>query len=307
MSDNKQNTKPAEKKPTEQKPAKEQKPKEQKPEKEQKKKKTEKKGDKKKVKKGEKKVKDTLGKSQKIQKPEQTKEAYKHLFIKRPRNFTIGNDLPPKLDLTRFVKWPKYVKLQRQRRVLIKRLRIPPAINQFSLTANKHLALQVFKFLNKYRPEDKRMKRERLRKIAALKKEGKEIPKELETKPPVVHYGLNRVVSLIERKKATLVVLAHDVDPIELVVYIPALCKKMGIPYCIIKGKSRLGQLVHKKTATCVCLTDVRKEDKAEYDKLLEVVKGHFNDKFNQINRKWGGGKLSRRSLHAQQVRLNKA
>lgn len=277
--------------------------------KEQNKKKVEKKGDKKKQpqKKGEKKVKDVVGKSQKITKPEQTKEAYKHLFIKRPRNFSIGNDLPPKLDLTRFVKWPKYVKLQRQRRVLIKRLRIPPAINQFSITANKHLALQVFKFLNKYRPEDKRMKQQRLREIAKLKKEGKEIPKELETKPPVVHYGVNNVVSLIERKKATLVVIAHDVDPLEIVIYIPALCKKFGIPYCIIKGKARLGQLVHKKTATCVCLTDVKKEDKTDYDKLLETVKGHFNDKFNQINRKWGGGKLSRRTLQAQEKNLKKA
>ena len=36
-------------------------------------------------------------------------------------------------------------------------------------------------------------------------------------------------------------VIAHDVDPIELVVWLPALCRKMEIPYCIVKGKSRLG------------------------------------------------------------------
>ncbi|XP_024178223.1 60S ribosomal protein L7a-like [Rosa chinensis] len=41
--------------------------------------------------------------------------------------------------------------------------------------------------------------------------------------------------------KAQLVVIAHDVDPIELVVWLPALCKKMEIPYCIVKGKARLG------------------------------------------------------------------
>lgn len=41
--------------------------------------------------------------------------------------------------------------------------------------------------------------------------------------------------------KAQLVVIAHDVDPIELVVWLPALCRKMEIPYCIVKGKARLG------------------------------------------------------------------
>ena len=43
-------------------------------------------------------------------------------------------------------------------------------------------------------------------------------------------------------------VIAHGVDPIELVVFLSALCRKMGVPYCIIKGKARLGCLVHKKT-----------------------------------------------------------
>jgi large subunit ribosomal protein L7Ae len=43
--------------------------------------------------------------------------------------------------------------------------------------------------------------------------------------------------------KAQLVVIAHDVDPIELVVWLPALCRKMGVPYAIVKGKSRLGSV----------------------------------------------------------------
>jgi len=43
------------------------------------------------------------------------------------------------------------------------------------------------------------------------------------------------------------VIISHDVDPIELVVWLPALCRKMNIPYCIVKGKARLGHVVHKK------------------------------------------------------------
>ena len=41
------------------------------------------------------------------------------LFEKRPKQFGIGGTLPPKKDLHRFVKWPKLVRIQRQRRILI--------------------------------------------------------------------------------------------------------------------------------------------------------------------------------------------
>lgn len=43
-----------------------------------------------------------------------------------------GQDIQPKRDLTRFVKWPRYIRLQRQRSILYKRLKVPPAINQFT-------------------------------------------------------------------------------------------------------------------------------------------------------------------------------
>lgn len=144
------------------------------------------------------------------------------------------------------VKWPEYVRLQRQKKVLAMRLKVPPALAQFQHTADKNLATQSFKLLNKYRPETKAEKKERLLKEATAIKEGKK-KEDVSKKPYVVKYGLNHVVGLIENKKASAVFIAHDVDPIELVVFLPALCRKMGIPYVIIKGKARLGTVVHKK------------------------------------------------------------
>jgi len=44
------------------------------------------------------------------------------------------------------------------------------------------------------------------------------------------------------------------------VVWLPALCRKMDIPYCFVRGKAALGNLVHQKNAAVVALTDVRKE-----------------------------------------------
>ena len=64
-------------------------------------------------------------------------------------------------------------------------------------------------------------------------------------KPLVVKFGLNHVTHLVETGKATLVVIAHDVDPIELVVWLPALCKKMNVPYVIVKAREATCQPLH--------------------------------------------------------------
>ncbi|KAF9684023.1 hypothetical protein SADUNF_Sadunf04G0074600 [Salix dunnii] len=227
-------------------------------------------------------------------KKKQPEKVVNPLFEKRPKQFGIGGALPPKKDLTRFVKWPHVVRIQRQRRILKQRLKVPPAVNQFTKTLDKNLATQLFKLLLKYRPEDKAAKKERLLKRAQAEAEGKTV----ETKKPiVVKYGLNHVTYLIEQNKAQLVVIAHDVDPIELVVWLPALCRKMEVPYAIVKGKSRLGAIVHKKTASVLCLTSVKNEDKLEFSKVLEAVKANFNDKFDEHRKKWGGGIMGSKSL----------
>ncbi|KAL4564448.1 hypothetical protein LXL04_028512 [Taraxacum kok-saghyz] len=100
----------------------------------------------------------------------------------------------------------------------------------------------------------------------------------------------------LEQNKAQLVIIAHDVDPIELVVWLPALCRKMEIPYCIVKGKSRLGTIVHQKTAAALCLTTVKNEDKMEFSRILEAIKANFNDKYEEYKKKWGGGIMGSKS-----------
>jgi large subunit ribosomal protein L7Ae len=56
--------------------------------------------------------------------------------------------------------------LQRQKVILHQRLKVPPAIAQFSHTLDKNTATQLFKLLNKYRPESKQEKKSRLEAIA---------------------------------------------------------------------------------------------------------------------------------------------
>merc|ERR1711959_392635 len=141
-------------------------------------------------------------------------------------------------DLSRVVKWPKYVTLQRKKSILLKRLKSPPAVNQFNYT--------------------------------------------------------------IDKNQATLVVIPPDVDPLELVIWLPALCRKKEVPYCFIKGKARLGQLVHKKTASCVAVTAVKREDQAEFEKLCDNFNASFNEN-TDLRRRWGGGIMGLKSQHVTQ------
>ena len=127
------------------------------------------------------------------------------------------------------------------------------------LIINISIASQLLKLLAKYKPETRKEKKTRLQTEAEAKTAGAQAKKT--PKPVTIKFGLNHVTELVESGKAKLVVMAHDVDPIELLVFLPALCRKKGIPFAFIKGKARLGKLVHSKTATCVALTEVHKED----------------------------------------------
>merc|ERR1712023_394937 len=222
------------------------------------------------------------------------------LLEKRTKKFGIGGDLPPKRVLNRFVKWPKYVRIQRQRRILTQRLKVPPALNQFTKCLDKNMAVNLFKLLGKYRPEDKKAKQERLLAKAEAEKAGTIIESK---KPVVVKFGLNHVTTLIEEGKAQLVVIAHDVDPIELVIWLPALCRKMNVPYCIVKGKARLGALVHQKTAAALAITSIKNEDKNEFTKIVESVELNFNSKAADHARQWGGGIMGVKSQHLTKMR----
>merc|ERR1712142_193514 len=183
------------------------------------------------------------------------KKAVNVLIEKRPKNFGIGSDIQPKRDQTRFVRWPKYVRLQRQKRILYQRLKVPPSINQFTQTLDQQTATQLFKLLHKYRPETKAEKKARLTQLAERKAAGKP---DTEKKPVVIKYGINHITKLIESKEAKLVCIAHGVDPIEIVVWLPALCRKMGVPYSLSKEKLDSASLYTRKNATAIAVTTVK-------------------------------------------------
>jgi large subunit ribosomal protein L7Ae len=72
-----------------------------------------------------------------------------------------------------------------------------------------------------------------------------------------IRVGTNEVTKSSERAEAKLVVMAEDVDPVEILVHIPMLCEEKRIPYVYVPKKQRLGQSAGlSKSAASVAVVD---------------------------------------------------
>lgn len=224
------------------------------------------------------------------------KEASK--FEARPKNFGIGADVPYSRDISRFMRWPVFVTRQRKKRVLQRRLKIPPALHQFQKVLDRSTRNEVLKLLKKYSPETRKQRRERVKKAAEAK--AKDSKKTVSTKAPTaILSGIQEVTRAVEKKEAKLVVIANNVDPIELVMWLPSLCKANKVPYAIVKDKARLGEAVNMKTVTAVAITEVNAEDESTLKNVVRSVNQRFMNRASAIARQWGGLKLSLRSRAA--------
>jgi len=115
------------------------------------------------------------------------------------------------------------------------------------------------------------------------------VPPKPAPKPKVVKYGLNHVTRLVETKKAKLVLIAHDVDPLELVLWLPTLCRKKDVPYMIIKSKARMGTVVHKKTSAVLAITSVNRKDEKEFALLVQKARDNYNNTYYDTVKRSGG------------------
>lgn len=215
-------------------------------------------------------------------------------FVSRPKNFGIGQDVPYSRDLSRFMRWPTFVTMQRKKRVLQRRLKVPPALNQFTKVLDRSSRNELLKLVKKYAPETRKARKARLLQAAEAKKTN---PKAGVVKAPLaVVTGLQEVTRAIEKNAVRLVVIASNVDPIELVLWMPNLCRANKVPYAIVKDKARLGDAIGQKTATCVAITDVNAEDEAALKNLVRSVNARFLSRSDVLRRQWGGLQLSLRS-----------
>ncbi|ELW49144.1 60S ribosomal protein L7a [Tupaia chinensis] len=111
----------------------------------------------------------------------------------------------------------------------------------------KQTATQLLQLAPSYRPETKQETKQEKPEKAAGKRD------DPTKRPPVLQAGVNTVTTWVENKKAQLVVSAHDVDPIELFVFLPVL--EDGCSLLHYQGKGQVGTPGPQKTCNNVVFT----------------------------------------------------
>ena len=113
-----------------------------------------------------------------------TQSQFKKLTEKHPltqpqkRNNRLGNAIRPRIVKARFVRWPRYVQIQRKKRILLRRLKVPAPIAQFFNPLDKATTSQLIKILRKYSPETRKQKADRLKTTAKNEAKDKKNKKE---------------------------------------------------------------------------------------------------------------------------------
>jgi large subunit ribosomal protein L7Ae len=89
-----------------------------------------------------------------------------------------------------------------------------------------------------------------------------------------VKKGSNETTKAIERGFAKFVIIAEDVQPEEIVMHIPSLCKEKNVPYAFVPSKKELGAASGiEVAASAVAIVSPSKAEKTMEDLIKEVSK----------------------------------
>ncbi len=88
-----------------------------------------------------------------------------------------------------------------------------------------------------------------------------------------VRKGVNEVTKSVERGLASLVVIAADVEPEEVVMHIPTLCKQKNIAYVFVPSKLELGKAIGMNVAcSSVAVEKTGSADAAVKDVVARIT-----------------------------------
>lgn len=112
---------------------------------------------------------------------------------------------------------------------------------------------------------------------------GFEVPKELQErqlqlieklkKSGKLKIGVNEATKMIERGVAKLVIIARDVQPQELVMHLPIICKEKNIPYSFVQAKKELGERAGLSVGTSAVAVLDEGELKKELEDIVKKVR----------------------------------
>ena len=80
--------------------------------------------------------------------------------------------------------------------------------------------------------------------------------------------GANEVTKTLNRSVAEIVVIAGDVDPIEIVLSLPLLCEDKNVPYIFIPSRAALGRACGVSRSVTAC--SIKKKDGKDQQSRLQ-------------------------------------
>jgi large subunit ribosomal protein L7Ae len=86
-----------------------------------------------------------------------------------------------------------------------------------------------------------------------------------------IRKGTNEVIKSIERGESKIVIISEDVNPPEVVYYLPMLCEERKVPYAYIKNRADLGKRVGISSAASLSIVDYGKNDEL-FKKISEEL-----------------------------------
>jgi len=87
-----------------------------------------------------------------------------------------------------------------------------------------------------------------------------------------IKIGVNEVTKAVERGVAKLVLVAKDVNPIEVVMHLPLLCKEKNIPCSVVKTRKELGEKAGIAVSTAALAVIDEGEAKKELQDLVKKL-----------------------------------
>ena len=87
--------------------------------------------------------------------------------------------------------------------------------------------------------------------------------------------GANEVTKAAERGVATMIVMAENVNPGELLAHVPMICKEKGIPFIYVEDQGYLADSAGITAGTRTAAVAVLEVGKEAQD-IFNEVKGHF-------------------------------
>ena len=87
--------------------------------------------------------------------------------------------------------------------------------------------------------------------------------------------GANEVTKAAERGIASMIVMAENVNPGELLAHVPMICKEKGIPFIYVEDQGYLADSAGMTAGTRTAAVAVPDVDKEAQD-IFNEVKGHY-------------------------------